>query len=48
MGWKDAKEAGKEAFKQSTDQLKNKKVDISDSAEGAQKVAEKAEKKRKK
>ena len=47
MGWKDAKIAGRTAFKESTGQLKNNKVKVSDTAESAQKVSDKTEKNRK-
>jgi hypothetical protein len=46
MGWKDAKEAGKEGFKQSTNQLKDGKVKSKDTAKSAQKVANKVEEER--
>ncbi len=46
MGWKDAKEAGKEGFNQSTSQLKEAKVKPKDTAASAKKVEKKVEKKR--
>ncbi len=46
MGWKDAKEAGKEGFNRSTSQLKDGKVEPKDTAESAKKVANKVEKER--
>ncbi len=48
MGWKEAKKAAKEAFRQSTDQLRKKKISPGDAAESARKVAVKVEKLRKK
>jgi hypothetical protein len=41
MSWKEAKAAGKEAFKQATDQLISKKWGVKDTAASAQQVEEK-------
>ena len=43
MSWKEAKGAGKEAFKQATNQLIGRKWEVKDTAESAQKVEEKVE-----
>ncbi len=46
MGWKEAKEAALEAFRQATDQLRKEKIRPRDTAESARKIADKVKKRR--